>query len=126
MPEDVATLGSLIDRRRTVAWGCDVGKALGHVGDHGGTVNLEALLLTKGPGFSLANRRPPCPVKNCPGRVSFRDASSVHWQPLDTITDRDPAWWNYSETVYAERFALGWRIEAGYWMPPEGWPKIGG
>lgn len=116
------TVSDLLKVNARVVWDCDVGKALGHIGAHGGEVDLEAVRKARGDGFTFANRRPRCTVPGCPGRVRFKDATSAYWKPLDTITDRDPAHWEWSERRDSELTSLGWSMVDGYWKPPAGNP----
>ena len=108
------TLGWLSEHERTVRWECEVAP-LGH----NGQVDLGRLAKAKGGTFSLANRRPACKIPGCPGRVRFVDRSSMWARPLDTITDRDEAYWEY-EAAFRKRMAsAGWEIQSGYWFSPD-------
>lgn len=106
-----ATLGALAQRRAKVRWMCAVCET-------NGDVDLAALVAAKGPEFSLSNRRPSCPL--CPGRVRFADWSSMWPVDLDTITDRDDAWWAYQEQERRRMSALGWTLRLGHWIDPDG------
>lgn len=83
-------------------------------------VDLQAILLAKGPLFSLSNRRPHCHETNCPGRVIFEDWSRMWPVSLDTIKQNDPAWWEMNDLGRREAEAAGWRIESGHWIDPQG------
>jgi hypothetical protein len=83
-----------------------------------GPVDLIAIERARGPAFTLANRRPRCPCDGCPGRVAFMDMSGSWPKPIDTIGDRDAAWWEYTDQRRAELMALGWRVVMGKWVAP--------
>lgn len=106
------TVQEMIQSQAQIHWRCDV--AL----DHHGAVDLNRIAATKGFGFTLANRRPRCPCDGCPGRVAFMDMSGSWPRPIDTIGDRDAAWWEYTDQRRAELLALGWRIVMGKWVAP--------
>ena len=67
----------------------------------------------------LANRRPPCPVQGCPGRVTFKDHTRVFARSLDTIPVHDPEDWAWEDRRRAELTVLGYRLELGKWVAPE-------
>ena len=113
-----ATIGDLIEKGGRVQWRCEVAP------DHSGDADLARIAAAKGTGFSLANRRPPCPRPGCPGRVAFLDHTGSWPRALDTIGDRDTAWWDYTDQRRAELLALGWRIVMGKWVAPA--PLTGG
>ena len=106
-----ATLSGLVKRQAKVRWMCPVCET-------NGDVDLTAMLAAKGPDFSLSNRRPPCPL--CPGRVRFADWSSMWPVDLDTLTDREDAWWAYQEQERKRLMALGWTLRMGHWIDPDG------
>lgn len=113
-----ATLGALVKRGAKVRWMCPVCET-------NGDVDLPALLAAKGADFSLSNRRPSCPL--CPGRVRFALWSSMWPVDLDTITDRDDAWWAYQEQERRRLHALGWTLRMGHWLDPDGkasWERV--
>ena len=85
-----------------------------------GDVDLQRMISAKGPDFSLANRRPFCPL--CPGRVRFIDCSSAWPRTLDTISSRDDAWWRFNEEEKRRVMALGWDLKDGHWHDPDGRP----
>lgn len=113
------TLDQLIARNAKVAWSCDVGNVMGHVGYHGGEVDLLAMREAVGGSVILSNRRAPCREPGCPGRVEFKDVTSLWARRLDTITDKDAAYWAYNHAHRTELEAMGWRVERGYWKPPD-------
>lgn len=107
------TVSAMIERGARIKWECEV-KPIGH----GGDADLHAIAKTKGGHFTLANRRAPCRIPGCPGRVRFVDMSSAWPRKVDTIDERDPAWWDYTEAEKRRLYALGWWLEMGYWQPP--------
>ena len=111
---DQRTVGYLIEHNRKVRWRCTI-----MPDSHSGDVDLHRIARKKGGTFSLANRRPPCRIPGCPGRVRFDDATSLYWQSLDTITDRNDAWWSFNDAERARAEALGYRVEMGKWVAPE-------
>lgn len=111
------TVWDLLQGQARISWTCDVEPA------HRGDVDLNRVLEAKGCDFTLANRKPPCPAPGCPGRVTFMDRSGSWPKPLDTIGDRDPAWWDYTERRRAELLALGWRMVMGKWVAPGRGPQ---
>jgi len=46
------------------------------------------------------------------------DMSGSWPKPIDTIGDRDAAWWEYTDQRRAELMALGWRVVMGKWVAP--------
>lgn len=108
MPETVA---DLIRGGGPVRWYCD---ASGHSGE----LDLERIACLRGPDTVLTNRRPPCSVAGCPGRVTFKDHRRVFARTLDTIPVHDPVSWAYEERRRAELKALGYRLEMGKWVAP--------
>lgn len=107
----MASVGALLQAGHRVIWDCEVCRRIGDV-------DLVAIAVTHGEAFSLANRRPPCRQPGCPGRVRFRLSMGLWHRELDTLTERDPAWWAYQDAERARLIALGWRIEAGKWVGP--------
>lgn len=107
------TVHAMIERSAKIRAECEVAPI-----GHSGPADLHAIARAKGGDYSLANRRPPCRVPGCPGRVRFVDMTSVWPRSLDTITDRNAAWWNYSAAEKARLYALGWWLEMGKWRPP--------
>jgi hypothetical protein len=98
-----------VEQNRTIAAECEVCRKRW-------PVDLRAILKAKGPDFTLANKRPPCPAEDCPGRVRFRDCST-HWpRDLDTIEVGTVAYWQYAEGERVRLTALGWRMEGGRWV----------
>lgn len=112
MPSDPDTIGWFIQHGRQIEWACDLRQD-----GHHGLVDLKPIMDRHGPGFSLTNRRPPCRMPGCLGRVIFSDVSSTWPRPLQTITDI-AARWEYSEPRDRELEARGWRIEMGKWIAP--------
>lgn len=105
------TVADLIEKQAKVFWRCLVCEGTG-------PVDLQAVLAAKGPAFSLVNRRPRC--RKCPGRVKFMDQTR-HWPaPLDTITDRDDAWWDFNDAERRRLQAAGWTLKMGHWADPDG------
>ena len=82
-------------------------------------VNLERITCLRGPDTVLINRRPPCPVAGCPGRVEFADHRRVIARPVDTIPAHGPAAAAYEERRRAELKALGYRLVMGKCMAPD-------
>lgn len=109
MPQTVA---DLIRAQARVMWWCDAG-------GHHGQLDLERVASLRGPDTVLANRRPPCPVAGCPGRVTFKDHTRVFARSLDTIAVHDPEGWAYEDRRRAELRALGYRLELGKWQAPK-------
>ncbi|URI15911.1 hypothetical protein [Brevundimonas albigilva] len=107
------TVSAMIERGARIKWECEV-KPIGH----GGDADLHAIAKTKGGRFTLANRRAPCRIPGCPGRVRFVDMSSAWPRKLDTLTDKDDAWWAYFAAERKRLEALGWWMKGGYWQPP--------
>lgn len=107
------TVSAMIERGARIKWECEV-KPIGH----GGDADLHAIAKAMGGDFALANRRPPCRIPGCPGRVRFVDMSSAWPRKLDTIDERDAAWWAYTEAEKKRLFAMGWWLEMGKWQPP--------
>lgn len=107
----------MIQSQAKIQWRCEVSP------DHHGAVDLERIAADKGFDFILANRRPRCRHPACPGRVAFVDHTGSWPRPLDTIRDRDPAWWDYTDQRRAEMLALGWRIVMGKWVAPVEGPQ---
>lgn len=103
----------MIEREAKIRWECEVAP-LGH----SGPADLHAIARARGGDYALANRRPPCRIPGCPGRVRFMDKTHVWPRQVDTITDKDPAWWTYSAAEKARLYALGWWLEMGKWRPP--------
>lgn len=103
------TIESLIAAGAVVHWRCEVCRA-------SGPVDLAAVMAARGPGFSLADRRPPCRL--CPGRVLFEDRSRVYHRPLDTLPLDDPAVWAFYDAERARLYSLGWRVVMGKWVAP--------
>lgn len=106
------TVWDLLQGQARIVWTCDVDIA------HHGDVDLRRVIAAKGFDFTLANRKPRCPTADCPGRVTFMDRSASWPRPLDTIGERDPAWWEYTDQRRAELLALGWRVVMGKWVAP--------
>jgi len=104
-----AEVGWLAERERSVRARCLVCCRIVEV-------DLARLLSEKGPAFSLSNRRPRCRQEGCPGRVTFEDWSRMWPIRLDTITDRDAAWWDMGDQIKREAEAAGWRIKMGKWV----------
>ncbi|MGX1804056.1 hypothetical protein ACWIDJ_17195 [Brevundimonas naejangsanensis] len=107
------TVQRMIERRANIRWRCDVGQ--GHHGD----VDLKRVAKAKGGDYSIVNRRPSCRIPGCPGVVIFEDFSGSWPRKVETITDRDPAWWEENERRRAELMALGYRMEMGKWVAPK-------
>lgn len=107
------TVGSMIERGAKIIWECEVVRI-----EHGGPVDLAAVARAKGEDFTLANRRPVCRVEGCPGRVRFLDKTSTWPRQVDTITDMDRIWWDYTAAENERLKALGWWLEMGKWRPP--------
>lgn len=105
-------VSQMIDRRAKIRWRCDA------VQSHHGDVDLKPIAKAKGGDFVLMNRRPPCRIPGCPGLVIFEDCSSIWAKRLESITDKDPAWWEMNDRRYAELTARGWRLELGKWVAP--------
>lgn len=103
-----AEVGWLTERERTV-------KARCLICDRLVAVDLKRLMVALGPDFSLSNRRPRCRKEGCPGRVRFEDWSRMWPISLDTITDKDAAWWEMSDQMRSEAEAAGWLLEEGRW-----------
>lgn len=107
------TVHAMIERGAKIRAECEVAPI-----GHSGPADLPAIARAKGGDYSLANRRPACRVPGCPGRVRFIDTTSMWPRSLDTITDRDAAWWDYGAAEKARLHALGWWLEMGKWRPP--------
>lgn len=107
------TVQRMIERSAKIRWRCDVGQ--GHHGD----VDLKRIAKAKGGDYSLVNRRPPCRIPGCPGVVIFEDFTGSWPRKVETITDRDPAWWAENDRRRTELEALGYRVEMGKWIAPE-------
>lgn len=107
------TVKAMIERGASIRAECEVSPI-----SHSGPADLHSIARSKGGDYTLNNRRPPCRVPGCPGRVRFVDATSMWPRSLDTITDRDAAWWAYCEAERARLYALGWWLEMGKWKPP--------
>lgn len=106
------TLSYLIRAGFEVIWDCEVCRNIG-------PVDLNAARDLLGPDATLANRRPRCRQPGCPGRVKFKRMNGLWAYSMDTITDRDEAWWVYSDEERARLEALGWRMQSGQWVAPE-------
>lgn len=111
MPHE--TVQHMIERSAKIRWRCDV--AQGHYGD----VDLKRIAKAKGGDYSIVNRRPPCRIPGCPGVAIFEDFSGSWPRKVETITDRDPAWWAENDRRRSELDALGYRMEMGKWVAPE-------
>ncbi|MGH6979022.1 MAG: hypothetical protein ACRED4_07005 [Brevundimonas sp.] len=107
------TVSAMIERGAEIQAECEV-KAVGH----SGPADLHAIAKARGGDFTLANRRPSCRIAGCPGRVRFVDMSSAWPRKLDTISDKDDAWWAYNAAEKARMEALGWWMQMGKWQPP--------
>lgn len=107
------TVSAMIERGAKIQWECEV-RPIGH----GGPADLQAIARAKGDDFTLANRRSPCRIPGCPGRVRFMDRTSIWPRQLDTINERDSDWWDYSAAEKERLYALGWWLEMGKWQPP--------
>jgi hypothetical protein len=62
-------------------------------------VDLDGLLRSRGPAYSLWNRTPRCKVIGCPGRVTFWARDSTGAGPQKLVGERrivppDPPRWN--------------------------------
>lgn len=114
-PYPGSAVGYFLQQQRRVRWTCDV---IYHCGE----VDLPRLAAAVGRDFTLANRRPPCPVPDCPGRVKFLDGGGMWPRSLDTIRDGSPAYWAFSDERAAQLKAQGWSIRMGKWVAPEGHP----
>lgn len=106
------TVADLMRGGGLVRWYCDAG-------GHSGELDLARVACLRGPDTVLTNRRPPCPVCGCPGRVTFKDHRRVFARSLDTIRDHDPVVWAYEERRRTELKALGYRLEMGKWVAPK-------
>lgn len=106
---DRAAVGHLIEHERRVVWQCEVCRARG-------PVDLARVCAALGPDFSLANRRPSCRL--CPGRVEFKDETSMYGHSLDTGRINSAAWFAYNAAERTRLYALGWRVEMGKWIAP--------
>lgn len=106
-------ISRMIDRSAKIRWHCDVSV------NHHGDADLKRIAKAKGGDYRLANKHPPCRIPGCPGIVTFKDCSSQFPVPLDTITDRDDAWWALSEKRRAQLKALGYQMELGKWVAPK-------
>lgn len=104
------TVGRMLARGARVTWRCDVDLA------HHGDMDLAAIVAAKGADFVLVDRRPPCRRPGCPGQAIFEDRTSVFARKLETITDRDAAWWDHSERRRVQLQALRWCMEMGRWV----------
>lgn len=107
------TVRSMIDRGADIRWECEV-RPIGH----GGPADLRAIAKARGGDFCLANRRPACRIPGCPGRARFMDRSHAWPRQIDTITDNNDAWWDYSAAEKARLYAIGWWLQMGKWQPP--------
>lgn len=107
------TVSAMIERGARIKWECEVSFP-----GHSGEVDLPAVAKARGGDFTLANRRPACRIPGCPGRVRFVDMSSAWPRKLDTLTDKDDAWWAYFAAERERLEALGWWMKGGYWQPP--------
>lgn len=105
------TIGEMIRRDAHIRWSCDAE-------EHFGVLDLQRVANLRGADTVLANRRPPCPVPGCPGRVAFRDHSRVFAESLDTIAAHHPEAGVWEDRRRAELKALGYRLELGRWTPP--------
>lgn len=103
------TVEALIARGARVRWYCDLQV-------HCGDLDLARVRDERGDDFTLVNRRPPCPVAGCVGRVRLIDHAMPYGRPLDTIHDRDAAYWAWHDRRREELIALGWRVEMGKWI----------
>lgn len=106
------TVGQLLARGARIGWRCDVVTA------HHGDVDLARIAAARGADFVLVDRRPPCRRPGCPGQAIFEDRSSVFARKLETITDRDRAWWDHYEVRRRQLMAQGWRMVMGKWVKP--------
>lgn len=113
LQQDETKLGRFIERGDRVRWICDV---CGAIRD----VDLQAMLSAAGPDYTLANRRPSCPL--CPGRVRLVLWPGLWPVSIDTITDRDAAWWDFQEQEKQRLDSLGWTLRMGHWHNPDGVP----
>ena len=105
------TVADLIRAQARVMWWCDAG-------GHHGALDLERVANLRGADTVLTNRRPPCPVAGCPGRVTFKDHTRVFARSMDTIAVHDAEGWAWEERRRAELKALGYRLELGKWVAP--------
>ena len=113
------TVSAMIERGANIKWFCEVGQG------HSGVVDLEAIARAKGGAVTLVNRRPPCRVSGCPGRVHFEDLSSAWPKIIDTVRPPQEAHFEYTAAEMRRLEALGWWMKGGYWQPPPA-PVYGG
>lgn len=111
------SVSRMIGRGAKIRWRCDV--AQGHYGE----VDLKRIAKAKGGDYSIINKRPRCRIPDCPGVVIFEDFSGSWGRKLETITDRDAAWWDMNERRRLELEALGYRMEMGKWLKPPADPQ---
>lgn len=112
-------IGYLVDHGRKVVWWCDVCRTIGDV-------DLGPIAAAKGPDFSLTNKRPPCRVAGCPGRVRFEDRTSMWPVFLVSIDHGHQAWWDYNAAERDRLEALGYRMFDGKWIRPHDKAPAGG
>lgn len=105
------TVDQMLEAGRKIRWEC-----LAFPSHHGGPVDLQRIVDTKGAGFTLANRRPRCPSPGCPARVRFVDRSSLYHRFLDTIAEGSEAWWTFNDAERARLIGAGWRCKMGKWV----------
>lgn len=111
------TVGEMLKLGRRIHWSC-----LAFPVEHDGLADLGRIAAAKGEAFTLADRRPRCPVSGCPSRIRYVDRSSMFPRSLDTVTDKDDAWWAFNETQRQAMAAAGYTMECGKWGKATGTP----
>lgn len=105
------TVGRMLEVGSRIRWEC-----LAFPLDHSGPVDLQRIVEAKGADYTLANRRPRCLAPACPARVRFVDRTSMYHRFLDTITDRDEAWWTFNDAERERLQSAGFEMVMGKWV----------